>query len=120
MTNKMGLGNARGVQQRHDIGDSRGGSIVPAPRGSRGSGVTALTRSERSEPCRVQPTRDRLEAGRLLWESVQQHDNRCVRRSRVDNVESQAGAYEVVHDSPPNHRSAALKLELCTASLRTA
>ena len=81
VTNKMGLGKAGGIEQRHHISGRRGGSIIPPAGGARSSGVAALTRRERSQPCRVKPTRDRLEADRLLRESVQQHHSRPIRRS---------------------------------------
>src|SRR5215217_7136253 len=62
--------------------------------------VAALGRRQRSQSCRVQSTRDSLEAVRLLRPPVQQHDGRRIRRSRVDHVEAQPRAYEMVHISP--------------------
>ena len=62
MTNKMGLGKAGGVEQRHDICGCRSGSIIPPPGRSRSLGVAALARDQRAQPSRFQLAGDRLEA----------------------------------------------------------
>ena len=73
MTNDMSLGEPSGVEQGDDVSRCGSGSIVASPAGSSGSSVATLSRSKRSQPLSVQPTRNGFEGGRLLRKSVQQY-----------------------------------------------
>jgi hypothetical protein len=92
VTNDMSLGEPSGIEQGDDVSRCGSGSIVASPAGSSGSSVATLSRSKRSQPLSVQPTRNGFEAGRLLRKSMQQYHRWSLSKTGVDNTEAQARA----------------------------